>query len=37
MEQGSQENRRRSMRMAWVMGVLVLLWYLAAIFLVLKP
>jgi hypothetical protein len=36
MEQGIQEKRRGSLRLAWVIGVLAVLWYLAAIFLVLK-
>jgi hypothetical protein len=37
MEQGSQENRRRSLVLAWVIGVVVLVWYVAAMFLVLQP
>jgi len=37
MEQTSQEKRRLNMRLAWVIGVLVVIWYVAAMFVVLQP
>lgn len=36
MQPGSQQKRRGSLRLAWVIGVLAVIWYLAAMFLLVK-
>lgn len=37
MEHIGQEKRRGALRLAWAIGVVVLIWYVAAMFVVLRP